>query len=134
MGLYSSEVEKFGEPYVYPQENANRMDVRWMAFLNADNEGLVITGDQLLSMSAWANSQEDIENATHTNELAPDDNHTINIDLVQMGVGGNDSWSMNAAPLLDYQVKPLAMSYSFWIKPYVANNSELGVFSRSRIQ
>jgi beta-galactosidase len=118
VGLYKSTVNEFGEPYVYPQENANRTGVRWMAFLNEENEGLVISGDQLLSMSAWPQTQDEIEKATHTNELGEHDFNTVNIDLIQMGVGGNDSWSANAAPLLQYQVKPEAMSYSFWLKPY----------------
>jgi len=133
VGLYRSKIKEFGEPYVYPQENANRTDIRWMAFLNEGNEGLIITGDQLLSMSAWPNSQEDIEKARHTNELPEDQNNTINIDLVQMGVGGNDSWSDNSAPLHSYQIKPGAMSYSFWIKPYIEESEELGEFSRRKI-
>ncbi len=134
VGLYRSKVESFGEPYIYPQENANRTGVRWMALLNAENEGLVVSGDPLLSMSAWANSQEEIEKATHTNELKQEENNTLNIDLVQMGVGGNDSWSENSAPLPQYQVKSSAMCYTFWLKPYVTEKTDLGVFSRNRIE
>ena len=134
VGLYKSTVNEFGEPYIYPQENANRTGVRWMAFLNTESEGLLISGDQLLSMSAWPQPQDEIEKASHTNELGTHDNLTVNIDLVQMGVGGTDSWSANAAPLLQYQVKPEAMSYSFWIKPYIDESEELGIFSRKRIQ
>ena len=134
VGLYESTVEEFGEPYIYPQENGNRLGVRWMALLNGNNEGLVISGDQPLSMSVWPNSQDEIEEATHTNELPCSYQITLNIDLIQMGVGGIDSWTTNAAPLADYQIEPEAMSYSFWIKPFMGTAVELGAFSRTRIR
>ncbi len=117
VGIYISTVSKFGEPYVYPQECANRCDVRWMAFTDAKGRGLMITADSLLSMSAWPWSQEALEKATHTVELPEDPFHTVNIDFRQMGVGGNDSWSDYSAPLAHYQIRPLPMRYSFWIKP-----------------
>lgn len=117
VGLYESTVENFGEPYIFPQENANRTGVRWMAFTDDSGKGLLITAENQLSMSAWPWSQEAIEKATHTNELKRESYNTINIDLVQMGVGGNDSWSDDAAPLPKYQVKAEKMEYSFWIKP-----------------
>jgi beta-galactosidase len=43
---------------------------------------------------------------------------TVNIDLVQMGVGGNDSWSDVAAPLEKYQISAKAYNYSFYIMPF----------------
>jgi len=133
VGLYKSTVEKFGEPYVYPQENANRTGVRWMAFLDDDGQGLVITADSLLSMSVWPWSQETIEKATHTNELSKEKYNTINIDLIQMGVGGNNTWSDNAAPLIQYQIRSKRMEYSFWIKPYINEEQEIGKFGRQKI-
>lgn len=117
-GLYSSTVEDLGEPYIYPQENANRTGVRWMAFTDSENSGLVITADSLLSMSAWPHSQENIEKAAHTFELPEESENTVNIDLIQMGVGGTDSWTAMAAPLEKYQIRPVKMHYSFWLKPY----------------
>jgi beta-galactosidase len=47
---------------------------------------------------------------------------TLNIDLVQMGVGGNDSWSAVAAPLEQYMVPAKPYSYSFYIYPEVKKN------------
>ena len=42
---------------------------------------------------------------------------TLNIDLIQMGVGGNDSWSDVAAPLEKYQIPAKEYNYSFYILP-----------------
>jgi len=117
VGLYRSTINDFGEPYIYPQENANRTGIRWMAFTNEMQDGLLFAGDSLLSMSAWPWSQEDIEVATHTNELPERDYITVNIDMKQMGVGGNDSWSNRSAPLEKYQIPAVKMNYVFWIKP-----------------
>jgi beta-galactosidase len=40
---------------------------------------------------------------------------TLNIDLVQMGVGGNDSWSDVAQPLEQYQLPAKDYHYSFYL-------------------
>jgi beta-galactosidase len=68
-----------------------------------------------LSMSAWPYTEDNIENAKHTNKLKVADYITLNIDLVQMGVGGNDSWSDVSAPLQQYQVKSRLYHYSFYM-------------------
>ena len=116
VGIYSLSLDKFMEPYVMPQENGNRCDVRWM-FLSDQNMGLLIVADSLLSMSAWPYTEENINQAKHTNELIDAGYITLNIDLKQMGVGGNDSWSDVAAPLEKYQIKPAVYSYSFYMVP-----------------
>ena len=58
----------------------------------------MVVADSLLSMSAWPYTEENIETAKHTNKLRDAGYLTLNIDLIQMGVGGNDSWSDVAAP------------------------------------
>lgn len=55
-------------------------------------------------------------------------------DLVQMGVGGNDSWSDASAPLPQYQVTPEAMSYIFSIKPCMGKEAEPSRLGRLRIR
>ncbi|MBL0268724.1 MAG: DUF4981 domain-containing protein [Chitinophagaceae bacterium] len=117
-GLYRQDINDFIEPYAVPQENGNRTDVRWM-FLQepTSKEGLLIVADSLLSMSAWPYTEENLSKAKHTNELKDAGFITVNIDLVQMGVGGNDSWSDVAAPLEQYQIKAGDYHYSFYLGP-----------------
>ena len=114
--IYSQNIYDFMEPYAVPQENGNRTGVRWM-HLSGKNRGLLIVADSLLSMSAWPYTETNIENAKHTNKLKEAAFITLNIDLVQMGVGGNDSWSDVAAPLPQYQVKAGNYQYSFLLAP-----------------
>jgi beta-galactosidase len=115
-GVYKQDIYEFMEPYVVPQENGNRTDIRWMYLSNPKTkDGLLIVADSLLSMSAWPYTEDNIENAKHTNKLKVADYITLNIDLVQMGVGGNDSWSDVSAPLQQYQVKSRSYHYSFYM-------------------
>ena len=116
------QLKDFTEPYVYPQENANRTDVRWMSFTN-QKEGLMVVADSLLSMSAWPWTEQNIVKAKHTNKLDESGFITLNIDLKQMGVGGNDSWSDVSQPLPQYQIKSGNYKYSFYLKP-IANTDK----------
>ncbi|MFD0990043.1 glycoside hydrolase family 2 TIM barrel-domain containing protein [Mariniflexile jejuense] len=124
---YSLPLEKFTEPYVMPQENGNRTDVRWMSFSTQNkNEGLlVMSKNQALCMSAWANTQKNINEAKHTFDLIDAGFLTVNIDLIQMGIGGNDSWSPVAAPLETYQIPSKNYEYGFYIVPFKSNKEGL---------
>ncbi|MDR0712451.1 MAG: DUF4981 domain-containing protein [Prevotellaceae bacterium] len=116
-GIYSLPLSKFVEPYVYPQENGNRTDVRWMFLSDGKNEGVLIAADSLLSMSAWPWTEETINRARHTNELKDAGYVVLNIDLRQMGVGGNDTWSEISAPLEQYQIPAQNYDYTFFLAP-----------------
>jgi beta-galactosidase len=125
-GIYNLPINKFMENYVVPQENGNRTDVRWMYLSNKQKDGLLIVADGFLSTSAWPYTEENIQNAKHTNKLKDAGFITLNIDLIQMGVGGNDSWSDVAAPLEKYQIPAKNYHYSFYIVPFNAKNKSAG--------
>ncbi|BAV05182.1 beta-galactosidase [Filimonas lacunae] len=119
-GIYHSNLSDFMEPYVVPQENGNRTDVRWMMLLNEKKQsGVMVIADSLLSMSAWPYTEENIAASKHTTDLRDAGYITLNIDLVQMGVGGNDSWSDVAQPLEQYQVPARDYRYRFYLSPLV---------------
>ncbi|TDD98054.1 glycoside hydrolase family 2 TIM barrel-domain containing protein [Flavobacterium cellulosilyticum] len=120
VGRYSLPINQFDEPYVKPQENGNRTEVRWMALTNpSKNKGLLVVQDEKpLSMSAWPYTQENLDKAKHTIDLINPGYITLNIDLIQMGVGGNDSWSPVAAPLEKYQIPSGDYNYSFYLIPF----------------
>lgn len=117
VGIYSLPIAQFMEPYVKPQENANRTDVRWMFLANQSQLGLLVVADSLLSMSAWPYNEAAYKVTKHSNELIESGFVTLNIDLIQMGVGGNDSWSEVAAPLEKYQIRAKNYSYRFYLCP-----------------
>ncbi len=90
--IYSGKVEDLIHPYIRPQENGNRTDVRWVAMTNKNGFGLLISdvlGGTYLNISAWPYTMEDLENALHNHELPRRDDITFNIDYKQQGVGGD---------------------------------------------
>jgi beta-galactosidase len=123
VGVYESNLNELFFPYVRPQENGTRTDVRWMAFTDGKGDGILIAGMPLLSMSAlpFTVSQLDYtDNAfRHTVDLIPNDFIDINADYRQTGVGGNDSWG--ARPLPEYTLHAGKYSYSFRIRPINKN-------------
>jgi beta-galactosidase len=79
---------------VRPQENANRCGVRWIEFKRAGGGVRAFADGQPLMVSAWPYTQADLEAAKHTAELPMHDLLTVNLDHLQMGVGGDNSWGL----------------------------------------
>ncbi len=96
IGLYDAKITEWITPYVRPQENANRCDVRWFQLTDTTGSGLSFraTPHQPLSISVWPYSMHDLAHATHNNQLPERDFITINLDHLQMGVGGDNSWGL----------------------------------------
>ncbi|GGH10131.1 DUF4981 domain-containing protein [Sphingobacterium alkalisoli] len=120
LGVYEMTLEKFMEPYLVPQENSNRMEVRWFA-LKGKGAGVLIVGHQALNISAWPYSQAQIEKTKHWFKLKKENKITVNVDLRTMGVGGNDSWTDVSQPLEQYQIPSQNYSYGFRIIPMGRN-------------
>jgi beta-galactosidase len=129
-GIYSQPVYEFTEAYVMPQENGNRTDVRWMFLSGSGDEGLLVVADSLLSMGTWPYTEENINKARHTNELKDAGFITLNIDLIQMGVGGNDSWSDVAQPLEKYQIPARPYHYTFYLLPCKIKKEEINPLAK----
>ena len=130
-GIYTLPLDRFTEPYVMPQENGNRTGVRWMFLSNKNYDGLLIVADSLLSMNAWPYTEDNINTAMHTSELHDAGYITLNIDLKQMGVGGNDSWSDVAQPLEKYQIQSQLYSYKYYIVPCNIKPELAGSYAKS---
>ena len=118
LGIYSSSLYDWITPYVRPQENANRCDIRWITFTE-QNEGLRFTAlNHPFACSAWPYTQETLAKAHHDFELMQQlHSHTVvNIDCAQMGVGGDNSWGH---PVMSkYQLSPGDYSYQFSISAF----------------
>ncbi|HYN02545.1 MAG TPA: glycoside hydrolase family 2 TIM barrel-domain containing protein [Vicinamibacteria bacterium] len=128
VGRYSGRVDQLVHDYVRPQENGNRTDVRWIALTGADGTGLLASGLPHLSVSAWPYTMEDLETATHTNELPRRDTITVNLDYRQTGVGGDDGWG--ARPHAEYTLDPRPYAYSFRLRAYAPAMGPLGEVAR----
>jgi beta-galactosidase len=128
--IYTQPLSDFADSYVVPMEYANRTDVRWMQLADQQKTGLLVVADSLLSMSAWPHTEQNIQMARHTNKLKDAGFVTLNIDLAQMGVGGNTSWDAQAAPIDQYQLPSKPYSYSFYLLP-ISGKKDVAALARS---
>lgn len=120
VGLYSSKVEEQYFPYVRPQENGYKTDVRWFQLTTDNGAGLKITGLPLLGFSALHNPIEDFDQDTHdeykhVNDIVKRDGVFINFDLKQMGVAGDNSWG--AKPYEQYTLPAQNYEFNFTLEP-----------------
>jgi beta-galactosidase len=93
VGLYSGTVTGQWTPYIRPQENGNKTDVRWVALTDANGAGLLATGEPLLEINASHHTPEDLSTGRrHDYQLDPRDEVVLRLAHHQMGVGGDDSW------------------------------------------
>ena len=113
VGIYHSTADEWITHYVRPQENANRTDVRWINLTDATGNGLRLESDaQRLGVSAWPHSAEDLARAAHDFELPHRNFITVNVDALQMGVGGDNSWGLPVHK--EYRIPPAGkQSFTF---------------------
>jgi beta-galactosidase len=82
---FESIVDDLQTPYVRPQENGRRGDVRWATITDAAGSGLRIDGLFGLTVRRWTDA--DLAAAKHRNELVPGDCLWLTIDAGQQGIG-----------------------------------------------
>ena len=123
VSVYDGHVDDFRYDYVRPQENGNRTGVRWLCLRNAAGRGVQFIGRQPLGVAVRRCSPEALEEAGHASEAeCSSDRLTVNIDLVQAGVGGTDSWSIKARPEMPYRLCEKVYNYGFLIVPGQASD------------
>ena len=120
IGKYSASVWEQYHPYVRAQETANKCDVRWFTLASKAGAGIRVEGAEPLSVSAWNFPQDDLLYVPSTIEhrhggcVDKKDMVWVNIDHLQMGVGGDNTWGAMVHP--EYTITPKEWSYSFTIK------------------
>ncbi|PRX53796.1 glycoside hydrolase family 2 TIM barrel-domain containing protein [Flagellimonas meridianipacifica] len=117
-GNYEESVKNDFTYYVRPQESSNKAEVYWAELTNPEGKGLRIESvDNPVSFSAWPFTQKQIEKANRIEELTFGKTITLNIDHKQMGVGGDNTWNLDARPHKAFWVDAIPYSYSFKIIP-----------------
>ena len=89
--LYESSVTDFEYRYMRPQESSNRCDVRYFTLTDKEGFGIRVDAyyDNPINFSAYHYTTDDLEKATHINDIPYADITTVNIDHRQLGVGGD---------------------------------------------
>lgn len=116
--------------YSKPGESGNKVDVRWAALRGKRGVTLLAIGDPLLSVNALHYHTADLEGPAHPFELPWRELTTLNLDLQQMGVGGDDSWG--AAPHPQYMIPAQDFTYSFRLRPISSRDDPAKVARATR--
>jgi beta-galactosidase len=119
VGLYRGTVAGQFFDYIKPGETGNKEGVRWLALTDAKGRGLLAVGQPLLSANALHPTTEDLTCATQLENfysyLLPERKTvTLNLDLRQRGLGGDDSWG--ALPHTPYRLLEPPFAYSYRLK------------------
>ena len=89
LGHYEAPTDNLFHQYVRPQAAGNRMETRYVSLFNKEHERMLsaqIEGRNC-QFSIYPYSDENIEQARHTNELERARYYTLNIDYAQAGLG-----------------------------------------------
>lgn len=151
--LYHSTVAQQYIPYIRPQDNGYKTDVRWLALTNSDNSGLLVGSSNInapIGFSALHMPNEDFDITSsldykgisrnahhkfdadgklvgdlskHTVDIIEQDLVQLNIDQTNRGVGGNNSWG--AKPEKAYlDFATKNIGYSFSLMPVTKTNTD----------
>ncbi len=133
MGLYRSTVSEQFVPYVRPQENGNKEDVRWAALTDSSGKGLLVIGDNTISVTALHFKPTDLA-AMHPSELAPRKDITLCLDHKQLGLGNS---SCGPPVLKEYMLGSGPWQFGLVLRPYspdMGNMSEVARYKRPRFE
>ena len=132
IGIYKGKVIDQFHRYMRPQETGNKTDVRWMNVTSNDLT-LNVKSNVLLNSSVWPFTMKEIDfnkdqagisasglvpvTKRHGADLRIGETVQWNVDLLQMGVGGDNSWGRNVH--VEYTIQPKSYSYSYSIEPFL---------------
>jgi beta-galactosidase len=130
VGLYEATVDALQVPYIMPQENGGRADVRWVALENDRGTGLLFAAEQLLQAAVSHATPRDLTSARHTVDVERRPETYVYLDLLQRGLG---TASCGPDTLERYRIGPGTYRFAYWIAPYRQGTQDAGSLARSLI-
>jgi beta-galactosidase len=133
IGIHSGSVADQFHRYPRPQETGNKTDVRWMRLSSDSTDLTVYPADMhLLQGSVWPFPTSELDyvagkdggqsasglvpvSTRHGADIRPGPLVQWNIDHLQMGIGGDNSWGRPVHP--EYTIPAVPYSYSFVLVP-----------------
>ncbi|HEV2871905.1 MAG TPA: beta-galactosidase domain 4-containing protein, partial [Actinomycetota bacterium] len=114
VGRFTATVEELQTPYLYPQENGNRREVRWATLTDGGGRGLRVEGEPTVDLTARRWTSEQLDQARHPTDLVPGDRVWVNLDLAQQGIG---SASCGPGVLPAYRLDPVPARFAVRLLP-----------------
>ncbi|HEX2912151.1 MAG TPA: glycoside hydrolase family 2 TIM barrel-domain containing protein [Chloroflexia bacterium] len=110
--LYRSTVTEQYVPYIMPQENGHKTEVRWLSLSGAAGHGLMVTAEGLFEFNALHYTDEDLTAALHTPELKARPAVILNLDHGMRGLGTG----LVVDTLPEYQLNSAEYAFTFYLK------------------
>ena len=134
VGLYRGQVRDQYFDYIKPQETGNKEGVRWLALTDARGRGLLAVGAPLLSANALHYTTDDLFCATHKEHhyryLMPERKTvTLNLDLHQRGLGGDNSWG--EFPHREFRLTQQPFAYRYRLHVLAAGEDPVSLAKRA---
>lgn len=141
VGVYNCNTDCMYVPYVRPQENGHRTDVRYVKLTNSNGNGIMITSNSLIEFNALNNTIEEFDGGAsgetgsidpakksielkHINNITPRNLVELCIDNTMTGVGGNDSWGGHPEEKYKSYLNVGDNKFQYIIIPVIGNNTE----------
>jgi beta-galactosidase len=132
VGQYSGSVEDQYQPYVRPQENGNKEEVRWATLTDVEGRGVLFQASGPLSVTVQKFTPQQIDEARHENgeprkivPLVRRSDTVVALDHRQMGLGGA---SCGPGPLSQHRLGAGRFQWRMILRPLRAGEdpSEVG--------
>ncbi|MEV1174128.1 glycoside hydrolase family 2 TIM barrel-domain containing protein [Nonomuraea sp. NPDC049784] len=107
VGRWTASIEELQTPYVYPQENGHRADVRWASF-----GAFTVSGDPVFGLTARRWSADELAAASHRPDLVAGDRVHLHLDLAHQGIG-TATCGPGALPKYELRAHPATFSLRF---------------------
>ncbi|MET7280075.1 glycoside hydrolase family 2 TIM barrel-domain containing protein [Kribbella sp. NPDC005582] len=121
VGHFGLSVDDLQTPYIYPQENGNRMQTRWAEFGPRAGTGLRIEGAPYFDFTARRWTPEDLDRARKQSDLVPRDRIYLTLDLAHQGIG---SASCGPETLPQHQLRAEPATFTLFLSPLVPNGKD----------
>ncbi|MFD5593132.1 glycoside hydrolase family 2 TIM barrel-domain containing protein [Streptomyces griseorubiginosus] len=86
-GLFHASVDELQTPYVRPQDNGNRAEVRWAEIVDGAGAGLRVEGAELFNLAARRWTDRQLAEARHQTDLTAGPTVHLHTDHVVQGLG-----------------------------------------------
>jgi beta-galactosidase len=114
VGRFAATVEELQTPYLRPQENGNRREVRWATIGDGHGPAIRLQGQPTFDLTVRPWTSEHLDQARHPTDLVPDDRIWVNLDHAQQGIG---SASCGPGVLPAYRLDPTPATFAVRLLP-----------------
>lgn len=116
LGVWNGSLDDLYTNYIFPQENGNRSDCRWIELLTGRGAAFKVVGLPKIDFSLHRFTAEQLDAAKHPHELKPREDLILNLDMQQHGLG---TASCGPDVLPQYELKTEPFEFGFRLLPLV---------------